>query len=143
MLSDANNVQSIITDTIELSDETGAVKNLRNYPYDYGVDYLKEREILVLLKVENAGLEETDSDRITFVPLLAGMDDNKEFLDVLNPKPEELELPTRSRTSRSNSSVDADDIRAMIKFKAKPKSRRKSEIKGLAPRLLLKQKLLN
>jgi len=38
---------------VELSDESGIVKNLRNFPTDYGVEYLKEREILILLKVDS------------------------------------------------------------------------------------------
>lgn len=37
---------------VEVSDEKGIVKDLRRNPYAYGTDYLKERETLVLLKVE-------------------------------------------------------------------------------------------
>lgn len=40
------------SDIVELSDENGIVKDLRRHPYEYGVEYLKERETLILLKVE-------------------------------------------------------------------------------------------
>lgn len=39
-------------DDVELSDEKGVVKHLREFPYDYGIDHLKERETLILLKVD-------------------------------------------------------------------------------------------
>ena len=39
------------TDVVELCDEQGVVKNLRNFPTQYGSAFLKERETLVLLAV--------------------------------------------------------------------------------------------
>ena len=42
----------LASETVELSDESGTVKNLRNNLNDYGIDYLKERETLILLKVD-------------------------------------------------------------------------------------------
>ena len=42
----------LFSDTVELSDENGMVKDLRRHPDEYGVEYLKERETLILLKVE-------------------------------------------------------------------------------------------
>lgn len=41
-----------VVDDVELSDEKGVVKHLREFPYDYGIDHLKERETLILLKVD-------------------------------------------------------------------------------------------
>lgn len=38
---------------VDLSDERGEVKNLRCFPTAYGSDFLKERETLVLLRVDS------------------------------------------------------------------------------------------
>lgn len=80
-------------DFIDLSDESGLLKNLQRYPLDYGTKYLNEREILVLVKGEK-----TDGDNMTFVPLLEGMESNKAFLQRLNPpppKPEKVRSASR------------------------------------------------
>lgn len=40
-------------DFIDLSDESGSLKNLQSHPLDYGTKYLNEREILILVKGES------------------------------------------------------------------------------------------
>jgi len=40
-------------EVIDVSDEAGSVKNLRQNLDDYGSDFLKERETVVLLRVES------------------------------------------------------------------------------------------
>lgn len=85
-------------DFIDLSDESGSLKNLQSHPLDYGTKYLNEREILILVKGEK-----TEGDNMTFVPLLEGMETNKAFLERLNPpppKPEKMRSPTRDSPSR-------------------------------------------
>lgn len=43
----------ICADEVELSDETGNLKNLQGNPGDYGTEYFADREILILLKAES------------------------------------------------------------------------------------------
>lgn len=40
------------TEVIDLSDEQGVVKNLRQNLDEYGYEYLKERETVILLRVD-------------------------------------------------------------------------------------------
>ena len=42
----------VILDEVEVSDESGNVKNLRDFPEKYANEVLNERERLVLLRVE-------------------------------------------------------------------------------------------
>lgn len=81
---------------IDLSDEHGVVKNLRQNLDEYGYDYLKERETLILLRVD-AGepdpVEETESatpappvDKTVFIPMLTSLNDNQDFIAALNPR---------------------------------------------------------
>ena len=44
-------------EVVEVSDEQGVVKNLRNFPKEYGSDLLKERETLVLLAVQGESFQ--------------------------------------------------------------------------------------
>ncbi|XP_031550611.1 uncharacterized protein CXorf65 homolog isoform X1 [Actinia tenebrosa] len=69
-------------DIVDLSDETGCLKNLIKHPLEYATKFLTSREILVLVKGEK-----TDDNQMTFVPLLESLEDNKEFLERLNPPP--------------------------------------------------------
>ncbi|KAL3872888.1 hypothetical protein ACJMK2_036069 [Sinanodonta woodiana] len=72
-------------DIVDVSDEQGFVKNLRNYPLDYGNDHLKDRETLVLLKVETNGEMDdamSTSDMTVFTPMLVGLESNQEFNEV-------------------------------------------------------------
>ncbi|XP_061193024.1 uncharacterized protein CXorf65 homolog [Saccostrea echinata] len=91
-------------DIVELSDEKGVVKHLRNYPYDYGIDHLRERETLILLKVDgNMYGDENDStmgDRLTFIPLLASMEGNQEFMELINPRPQSRKSSAREDDRR-------------------------------------------
>nr|XP_022333933.1 uncharacterized protein CXorf65 homolog [Crassostrea virginica] len=91
-------------DVVELSDEKGVVKHLRNFPYDYGTDHLKERETLILLKVDgNSFADENESmmgDRLTFIPLLTGMDGNQEFMELINPRPQSRKSSARDDERR-------------------------------------------
>ncbi|XP_052769266.1 uncharacterized protein CXorf65 homolog [Mya arenaria] len=87
-------------EVIELSDETGVVKNLRQNMDEYGVDFLKERETVILLRVETTILEqppalptsteedflEPPPDKTVFIPMLAAFSENQDFIDALNPK---------------------------------------------------------
>nr|KAG5711989.1 hypothetical protein BaRGS_026430 [Batillaria attramentaria] len=73
-------------DVVELSDERGVVKNLRHFPSDYGSEFLKERETVVLLSVKDVGnKEETEGERPVFTPLLTSLASNQDFIDTLNP----------------------------------------------------------
>ncbi|XP_064600914.1 uncharacterized protein LOC135467084 [Liolophura sinensis] len=91
-------------DVLELSDERGVVKNLRNYPTDYAAEYLRDREILILLRVDGTSSsmsEDTEMERSTFVPLLHGLEDNAEFHDTLNPKADVMsDSKSESRSAR-------------------------------------------
>ncbi|WAR19274.1 CX065-like protein [Mya arenaria] len=76
-------------EVIELSDETGVVKNLRQNMDEYGVDFLKERETVILLRVETTILEqppalptsteedflEPPPDKTVFIPMDSLIDD--------------------------------------------------------------------
>ncbi|XP_048736305.1 uncharacterized protein CXorf65 homolog [Ostrea edulis] len=111
-------------DIVELSDEKGVVKHLRNYPYDYGIDHLRERETLILLKVDGGSFadenESTMGDRLTYVPLLTSMEGNQEFLELINPRPQ----------SRKGSARE-DERRAKTKGgKSAPSTKRQSSKSG-------------
>ncbi|VDI11790.1 Hypothetical predicted protein [Mytilus galloprovincialis] len=68
-------------DIVELSDEDGIVKDLRRHPFEYGVDFLKERETLILLKIEGLYHEnDFDRSRTIYRPMLVGMENNTEFV---------------------------------------------------------------
>ncbi|XP_054759004.2 uncharacterized protein CXorf65 homolog [Lytechinus pictus] len=73
-------------DVIDLSDENGSVANLPGHLDDYGKNFLSDRGSFILVRVERDG-DEGDDDRITYIPLLQGVDDDKDFLSRLNPKP--------------------------------------------------------
>lgn len=114
-------------DIVELSDEKGVVKHLREFPYDYGIDHLKERETLILLKVDGSSFgdenESTMGDRLTFIPLLTGMEGNQEFMELINPRPQ-------SRQSRKGSARE-DERRGKPKAaKPAPTSKRQSSKSG-------------
>ncbi|XP_032218024.2 uncharacterized protein CXorf65 homolog [Nematostella vectensis] len=83
-------------DIVDLSDETGNLKDLLNHPLEYASKYLTPREILVLVKGEKA-----DGDRMTFVPLLENLESDAEFLERLNPPPPKKEERSPSRHSPS------------------------------------------
>ena len=42
----------VFAEVIDLSDEHGVVKNLRQNLDEYGYDYMKERETVILLRVD-------------------------------------------------------------------------------------------
>lgn len=111
-----------LDDIVELSDEQGVVKNLRNHPLDYGTDYLKERETLILLKVESNSSDDADpqNDRSIYIPLLTSLENDSNFIETINPKMEEY------NKERSGSNVDPDDIKNMKKVKS-PKQRNKGD----------------
>ncbi|KAK3093444.1 hypothetical protein FSP39_015787 [Pinctada imbricata] len=87
---------------VELSDEKGVVKHLRNYPFDYGIEHLKERETLILLKVDaNYGDEnESTTDKMIFVPMVSSMENDKEFMELINPKPQSRRSSAREDDRR-------------------------------------------
>lgn len=109
-------------EVIELSDEHGAVKNLRQNLNEYGSRYLKQRETLILLRVDTC-LMETDSDtdsvtdRTIFIPMLNQMSDNREFIDILNPKDQ--------RRGSKISLLDDDNKNKKSKGKEKKKDKEK------------------
>ncbi|KAL8601615.1 hypothetical protein ACOMHN_003881 [Nucella lapillus] len=65
-------------EVVEVSDERGVVKNLRNFPLEYGSDFLKARETLILLTVQNV------LDKPVFTPLLASLRIDPDFNETLN-----------------------------------------------------------
>ncbi|XP_071491175.1 uncharacterized protein [Diadema setosum] len=73
-------------DVIDLSDEHGSIANLPGHLDDYGKNFLADRGSFILVRVERE-TEEGDDDRVTYIPLLHGMDNDKDFLSRLNPKP--------------------------------------------------------
>ena len=115
-----------LEDTVELSDENGIVKDLRRHPDEYGVEYLKERETLILLKVE--GLypgSYYDNSRTTYIPLLAGMENNQEFVEALNPKIEGSLRPISARSGINTS----DDQKNLKNNKNQKQSNKKTDRK--------------
>ncbi|XP_045172483.1 uncharacterized protein CXorf65 homolog [Mercenaria mercenaria] len=105
---------------IELSDEQGSVKNLRQNLNEYGYDYLKERETLILLRVdacEGEHTEENESviDKTMFIPMLATMNENQDFIDALNPQ---------NHLGRKNSLLDDVDGKGR---KSKNKDKKKDK----------------
>ncbi|KAH3854852.1 uncharacterized protein LOC127870833 [Dreissena polymorpha] len=123
-------------EVIELSDEHGTVKNLRQNLDEYGYEYLKERETVILLKVETCVQEPTPPpppppgsddkteppppevlpDKTTFIPLLVAMSENQEFIDSLNPK---------DRLSKASVFDDPDGKGKKAKSKDKKKDKDK------------------
>ncbi|CAG2235526.1 unnamed protein product [Mytilus edulis] len=98
-------------DIVELSDEDGIVKDLRRHPFEYGVDFLKERETLILLKIEGLYHEnDFDRSRTIYRPMLVGMENNTEFVETLNPKVEGRSRPISAR-SGVNSSDDQKNVK--------------------------------
>lgn len=81
---------------IDLSDEEGCLKNLKQHPMDYANKYLNHREILILVKGEKA-----DDESISYVPMLDGLENNAMFLERLNPPP-----PKNDESSRYDSSTN-------------------------------------
>ncbi|KAK2140075.1 hypothetical protein LSH36_1492g00003 [Paralvinella palmiformis] len=69
------------TETVDISDEYGVVKNLHQHLLDYASEFVQDRENVVLVRVVR-GTE----DGIHYVPLLLGKDRDKDFLAKLNPK---------------------------------------------------------
>ncbi|KAJ8044599.1 hypothetical protein HOLleu_07384 [Holothuria leucospilota] len=74
-----------LDDTFDLSDESGEVANLWSHPEDNGKNFLTERGNFILVRVERE--DEGDDDKVTYTPMLYGMENEKEFLDRLNPRP--------------------------------------------------------
>ncbi|XP_070578986.1 uncharacterized protein CXorf65 homolog isoform X1 [Ptychodera flava] len=84
-------------DLVELCDETGNVMHLLTNPTDYGKQYLTERSVFILLRVERDG--DGDEEKYTYHPLLHGLERNKDFLARLNPK---RNLPRTSHDSHKS-----------------------------------------
>ncbi|GFO12016.1 hypothetical protein PoB_003852100 [Plakobranchus ocellatus] len=110
-------------DVIDLSDEKGVVKNLRKFPQEYAKEYLKDREILILLRVEkrespNTGRSSSETGhhaaKTVFTPLLNSLVTNADFMETLNPSREEDSLSeVSSKSSRRRSSTfDMDDLKS-------------------------------
>lgn len=51
---------------VDLSDESGNLKYLRDHPQSYATDFLKDRESLVLIRVDKNPIDEA----VTYTPLL-------------------------------------------------------------------------
>ncbi|KAK7103490.1 uncharacterized protein CXorf65 homolog [Littorina saxatilis] len=101
-------------EVVDVSDERGVVKNLRNFPSDYGSDFLKERETLVLLTVQN-GVTATDdnisadNDRPVFTPHLTSLRNDREFLDTLNQDVDLDQSDSLSQSGRRHHMSEGDD----------------------------------
>ncbi|KAI0227887.1 hypothetical protein LSAT2_021598 [Lamellibrachia satsuma] len=94
--------------TLDLSDETGMVKHLHSHLTDYGTTYFKDRETLVLLRVEQTG--EAPLQRTTYVPLLKRLEADKDFLDKINPKflkPDDRLLRDRRSPRKASASMSS------------------------------------
>ena len=50
---------SLLSVTLDLSDEDGEIKNLHEFPTQYAHRFLKGREVLVLIKVESKSTAES------------------------------------------------------------------------------------
>lgn len=96
-----------IDETIDLSDENGEVANLWSHPEDYGRNFLAERGNFILVRVEKD--EDSTDERVTYSPMLYGMENQKEFLDRLNPKP--VKGKNRRRGGGDDSSSPKSDRR--------------------------------
>ncbi|XP_045179238.2 uncharacterized protein CXorf65 homolog [Mercenaria mercenaria] len=87
---------------IELSDESGNIKNLRDpgFQLRYATEFLEEREILILLKVERNTSQE--GSQIVYTPLLQAGDAvlSDEFLARLALKGSEHHKRVKSSTRR-------------------------------------------
>lgn len=85
---------------IELSDESGNIKNLRDpgFQQRYATEFLDEREKLVLLKVTRSDIE---SNQLTYTPLLQAGDAvlSDDFLARLAIKGSEHSETKRARSS--------------------------------------------
>ncbi|XP_046545260.1 uncharacterized protein CXorf65-like [Haliotis rubra] len=136
------------SDIIDLSDEKGRVKNLRNNLNDYGTDYLKRRESLILLRVDHSKGED-NQERLKFIPLLAGLKANREFIEALNPIQEETPSSGSSNTqpnkTRRRSSIVDFNLEDLKNGKTKAKSNgssasRKSMSRRSTSRTLIKTK---
>ncbi|GFR95938.1 hypothetical protein ElyMa_004441600 [Elysia marginata] len=110
-------------DTVELSDEKGVVKNLRQFPQEYAKAYVKDREVLILIKVENVepcnGKTSVESNhgssKTTYKPLLSSLVGNSDFMEALNPPREEDSVSdvSSSKSSRRRSSTfDMEELKA-------------------------------
>ncbi|XP_025103803.1 uncharacterized protein LOC112569927 [Pomacea canaliculata] len=98
---------------VDLSDERGEVKNLRCFPTSYGSDFLKERETLVLLRVDNDVHKETPF----FTPLLNSLLRDQKFLDAINAQTEAED--SRDHRSRVKPCVSPDLVFAPVNKKPK------------------------
>ncbi|RUS87863.1 hypothetical protein EGW08_004396 [Elysia chlorotica] len=111
---------SKVSDLVELSDERGVVKNLRQFPQEYAKAYVRDREILVLLKVDNVESSTSFSSskpghvgRVTYTPLLTNLRENSDFMETLNPPREDESLSDVSSKSsrRRSSTLDIDELK--------------------------------
>ncbi|XP_041354637.1 uncharacterized protein CXorf65 homolog isoform X2 [Gigantopelta aegis] len=92
-------------EVIDLSDENGIVKNLRQHPNDYGTAYFKKRESVILLKVQSIQGTGDQPEKILFIPMLNSLENDKTFIDTLNASPEkEKELVEKTPKLRRKSS---------------------------------------
>ncbi|XP_072030219.1 uncharacterized protein CXorf65-like [Amphiura filiformis] len=107
-------------DVVDLSDESGSVAHLPSHLQEYGKNYLADRGTFILVRVETK-LDEGNEVRVTYVPLLNGMDSNKEFIDRLNPRP----AKTGKKLRRAVSSMSNDSGRGSDKRKNGGKTARK------------------
>ncbi|XP_012936137.2 uncharacterized protein LOC106011355 isoform X1 [Aplysia californica] len=104
-------------DVVELSDERGVVKNLRSFPQEYAKEYLRDRETLILLRVDNFPMSEengSSSNKAVYTPLLSSLMSNPDFIDILNPpKDDDTLSEISSKSSRRRSSTfEIDDFRS-------------------------------
>ncbi|KAL4238970.1 protein cxorf65 [Mactra antiquata] len=105
---------------IDLSDEHGTVKNLRQNLNEYGYDYLKERESLILLRVDLSNADHLEEDpslleKAVFIPMLTTLNENQDFIDALNP---------RDHMGSKHSLLDEDTKNRKSKNKDKKKDKK-------------------
>ncbi|CAH1778716.1 unnamed protein product, partial [Owenia fusiformis] len=104
------------TQHMDLSDEAGAIKNLRNNLNDYGSEYFADRETLILIKVEVSPTGES----WTYVPMLTELQTDQDFLAKLNPKTTSSQKQKHKRTKSGNDSDDGKTFRQGRRTSIKP-----------------------
>ncbi|KAK3580214.1 hypothetical protein CHS0354_017999 [Potamilus streckersoni] len=109
---------------IELSDETGNIKHLREALNKYANEILEEREILVLLRVEKSSKE---NPGVVYVPLLNAI--TEDFMAQLSvgcdrrgSRPNSQRAQSNTRRNKNDGREKSDGSRKSAKASKRPKS---------------------
>ncbi|KAK6182561.1 hypothetical protein SNE40_010215 [Patella caerulea] len=124
-------------DMIELSDERGQVKNIRNNRDQYGTKFIKDRENVILLKIDDS-IPVTDPKKTKYIPMLVEMQENKAFMDAVNYG-KMGEDPNLRRRSSSVGPDHDDQPTPRTKSKTSVSNKRKSIGRRQSSRVLVKR----